>query len=138
MGMTLPALVEKLSQTEFYPALFEATFGSPEITPERIGKAIAQFERSMVSYKLKYDSAFAVGENGLPDFAAVFTEHELAGQALFHGAGRCSQCHITDAQVGDAARNIGLDADSTDDPGAGNGKEDAHVIPVHRLTFFRA
>lgn len=121
MGMTLPALVEKLSATSYYPTLFQAAFGTPEITPERIGKAIAQFERSMVSYKSKYDSAFTANPGGPPNFAAVFTAEELAGRDLFHGAGKCSQCHTTDAQVGDQARNIGLDATNTD-VGAGNGK----------------
>jgi cytochrome c peroxidase len=122
MGMTLPALVEKLSATSYYPALFQAAFESPEITPERIGKAIAQFERSMVSYKSKYDAAFAANPGGPPNFAAVFTAQELAGRDLFHGAGRCNQCHITDAQVGDQARNIGLDPNNDDDAGAGNGR----------------
>ena len=64
MGMTLPVLVEKLSQTDFYPKLFQDAFESPEITSEKIGKAIAQFERTMVSYKSKYDQAIAVKEAG--------------------------------------------------------------------------
>jgi cytochrome c peroxidase len=120
MGMTLPVLVAKLGQTDFYPKLFEAAFGTPEITPERIGKAIAQFERSMVSYKSKYDSAF--GPAGPPNFAAVFTAQELAGRDLFHGQGQCAQCHTTHAQVGAGARNIGLDLTNDEDPGAGDGK----------------
>jgi cytochrome c peroxidase len=126
MGMNLNDLVVKLSATEYYPVLFQAAFGSPEITPERIGKAIAQFERSMVSYKSKYDTAFTNG-NPNPNFAAVFTPQELQGEQLFHGAGRCSQCHVTNAHVGDAARNIGLDANTeggegSGDVGAGDGK----------------
>src|SRR5262245_37821183 len=114
MGMTLPVLVEKLSATSYYPTLFQAAFGTPDITPERIGKAIGQFERSMVSYKSKYDSAFTANPGGPPNFAAVFTAQELAGRDLFHGAGKCSQCHITDAQVGDQTHNIGLDTTNTD------------------------
>ena len=83
MGMSLPALVTKLSATEYYPVLFQAAFGTPEITPERIGKAIAQFERSMVSYKSKYDTAFTDGIPN-PNFAAVFSPQELQGEQLFH------------------------------------------------------
>lgn len=120
MGATLPVVVAKLSQTAFYPALFQAAFGSPEVTPERIGKAIAQFERAMVSYQAKYDTAFAPGSAD-PDFAAVFTADELAGEAIFHGVGRCGGCHTTHAQVGQQASNIGLDG-SVIDPGVGEGR----------------
>jgi len=120
MGMTLPALVEKLSQTDYYPALFQAAFGTPEITPERIGKAIAQFERSMVSYKSKYDAAVAAGISSNP--FAVLTPQEYYGRSLFHGSGKCSQCHGTEAQVGDEPRNVGLDIDNTADAGAGDGR----------------
>jgi cytochrome c peroxidase len=120
MGSTLGEVVSKLSQTTFYPALFQAAFGSPEVTPERIGKAIAQFERAMVSYQSKYDRAFAPGSDE-PDFASVFTADELAGQAIFHGVGRCGGCHTTHAQVGQQATNIGLDATIVDE-GAGQGR----------------
>jgi cytochrome c peroxidase len=120
MGSTLAEVVGKLSQTTFYPVLFQAAFGTPEVTPDRIAKAIAQFERAMVSYQSKYDTAFAPGQTEA-NFAAVFTPQELAGEALFHGQARCSGCHVTNAHVGDQARNIGLDASITD-PGADDGR----------------
>lgn len=119
MGSTLSEVIEKLNATAYYPALFQAAFGTTEITSDRIGKAIAQFERSMVSYQSKYDTAFTPGQ-AQPNFAAVFTPQELAGEQLFHGAARCSQCHTTNAHVSDAVHNIGLDVTSSD-PGAGNG-----------------
>lgn len=121
MGMTLPALVTKLGQTDYYPALFQAAFGTPEITPERIGKAIGQFERSMVSYKSKFDAAVAAGQNGQPNLG-MLTGMEIYGNALFHGSGRCSQCHTTNAQVGNSTHNIGLNLTNETDVGAGDGK----------------
>jgi cytochrome c peroxidase len=117
MGMDLNALVAKLGQTAFYPTLFQAAFGTADITPERIGKAIAQFERSMVSYQSKYDTAFAPGSL-VPDFEEALTPQELAGQQIFHGNGRCSQCHTTNAHVSDQVHNIGLPNNT--DPGAGD------------------
>ncbi len=120
MGSTLSEVVTKLSQTTFYPVLFQAAFGTPDVTSDRIADAIAQFERSMVSYQSKFDTAFAPGQTQ-PNFAAVFTPQEQAGEALFNGAARCSACHQTNAQVADQARNIGLDATVTD-PGAGEGR----------------
>jgi cytochrome c peroxidase len=120
MGSTLTEVVQKLSQTTFYPALFQAAFGSPEVTSDRIAKAIAQFERAMVSYQSKYDTAFAPGDT-VADFAAVFTPDELAGQAIFHGEGRCFGCHSTNAHVGQQAATIGLDLEIID-PGADVGQ----------------
>jgi cytochrome c peroxidase len=112
MGSTLPQVVAKLSQTRFYPALFQAAFGTPEVTPDRIAKAMGQFERSMITYNSKYDDYM----NG----KATFSPAEQAGANLFTGAARCSSCHGTTAQVGDEAMNIGLDA-TVVDPGAGEG-----------------
>lgn len=121
MGMTLPALVEKLEKTDFYPKLFQAAFGTPDITPERIGKAIAQFERSMVSYKSKYDLAITSGTPGNPNWVGTFTAQEQQGRALFHGMqGRCSQCHRSDVQAGTVPHNIGLDANTEGGPGSGD------------------
>ncbi len=120
MGSMLNEVVTKLSQTTFYPALFQAAFGSPDVTPDRIAKAIGQFERAMVSYQAKYDTAFTPGATE-PDFASAFTPDELAGQEIFDGVGRCSGCHTTHAQVGQQATNVGLDA-IIQDEGAGNGQ----------------
>jgi cytochrome c peroxidase len=113
MGSTLPEVVNKLTQTMFYPTLFQAAFGTPEVTPDRIAKAVAQFERSMISYNSKYD--------GYLNGTQTLSPAEQAGDALFHGAARCSSCHTTNAQVGDQAVNIGLDA-TVVDPGAGDGR----------------
>jgi cytochrome c peroxidase len=113
MGSTLPQVVTKLSQTTFYPQLFQAAFGTPDVTPDRIAKAMAQFERSMVSYNSKYDDYL----NGKQTLSPA----EQAGEELFNGSARCSSCHTTVAQIGDEAMNIGLDANVTD-PGAGDGR----------------
>ena len=120
MGNNLSTLIPKMAQTTYYPGLFQAAFGTPDITPDRMSSALAQFIRSMVSYQSKFDQAFAAGTNGSPNFAAVFNASELHGQALFTSLG-CAQCHTTGGQVSDTIHNIGLDA-VTQDPGAGSGK----------------
>src|SRR6478736_4069477 len=38
MGSTLNEVVAKLNQTTFYPALFQAAFGTPQVTPDRMAK----------------------------------------------------------------------------------------------------
>jgi len=119
MGLTLPNAMAKLSATTYYPALFNAAFGSAEITSDRVGLALSQFVRSLVSVNSKFDRAF--GANGVPNFAAAFTAQELAGQNLFNGRAGCARCHGTNAHIGDDAHNTGLDATITD-VGAGTGR----------------
>ncbi len=48
MNNNLDLLVETLQGTTDYPQAFEAAFGDPEITQERIAQAIATFERTLV------------------------------------------------------------------------------------------
>jgi cytochrome c peroxidase len=104
--------------TPYYPALFEAAFGTPEITSDRIGRAIAQFVRSIVSYGSRFDSTFAPGAAG-PDLNRL-TQQERDGLGLFNGQAGCARCHATNAHISDNIHNTGLDATITD-VGAGNG-----------------
>ena len=119
MGMTLPALVTKLSVSGYYPALFQAAFGTAEISADRVSRALAQFVRSLVSGTSKFDQAFAAA--GPPNFAAVLTPDEQAGLQLFNGPAGCARCHGTNAFISDGIHNNGLDATITD-AGAGGGR----------------
>lgn len=130
MGMTLSALVTKLAASEFYPPLFQAAFGTPEITSQRISLALAQFVRSLVSTGSKLDSAFTTA--GTLNLAAL-TAQEQQGLRLFGGIGGgpggpggrtvgCIRCHATSAVVSDNIHNNGLDANTAADQGAGGGR----------------
>jgi cytochrome c peroxidase len=120
MGMTLPALEVKLAATSFYPALFQAAFGTPDVTSARIAAAIAQFVRAIVSTRSRFDR--------MREGTVTFTVQEQLGMSLFTtplaGPGksaRCAGCHTTDAQVAFNVINNGLDAVPLD-PGAGGGR----------------
>ena len=122
MGMTLPEVEARLEATAFYPGLFADAFGTPEVTSDRVSRALAQFVRSIVSPNSRYDAAREAAPPGppgqpLPDLTA----QENQGLQLFFGRGRCAQCHRGDLFVGDEARNNGLDATIIDE-GAGNGR----------------
>jgi cytochrome c peroxidase len=117
MGMSLDALAIKLSVTPYYPALFTAAFGSPDITRDRISRALAQFTRAMVSGDSRYDRAFDA--NGVANFASTLTPQEIDGERVFRQSG-CGSCHTTLAQVGDAPHSNGLDAAPVD-TGVGGG-----------------
>lgn len=124
MGMTLDQVVSKAQGQSFYPALFQAAFGTEEITSEKIAKALAQFVRSIVSFSSKYDEGRALAPNPGADFAN-FTSEENLGKTLFfqpiaNGGGGCFGCHTTEAFVSanPGPQNNGLD-ESTTDVGAG-------------------
>jgi cytochrome c peroxidase len=117
MGMSLDALAIKLSITPYYPPLFDAAFGSPGITRDRISRALAQFTRAMVSGDSRYDRA--IDASGVANFASTLTQQEIDGERVFRQSG-CGSCHTTLAQVGDAPHSNGLDA-APIDTGVGGG-----------------
>ncbi|MFY0604829.1 MAG: cytochrome-c peroxidase [Flavobacteriaceae bacterium] len=110
MGMTLADLETKLNAETYYDQLFIDAFGDDTVTSNRISLALAQFIRSMVSYESKYDAGIAQTNNAMANFPN-FTQSENLGKNLFFSnRTRCSDCHDTNAFVGDQARNNGLDA----------------------------
>jgi len=105
MGMTLPALVTRLSAEPFYTNLFALTFGTTEVNADRISRALAQFVRAMVSTRSKYDAGVASG-------FANFTAQENLGRQIFLGQvgnATCVACHGTDAHTAPNIFNNGLE-----------------------------
>ncbi|MEO0054633.1 MAG: hypothetical protein RLZZ50_580 [Verrucomicrobiota bacterium] len=110
MGMTLPALVTKLSGETYYAELFTAAFGDATITSGRISLALAQFVRSIVSSNSKYDQGVATN-------FANFTAEEQLGRQVFTGQvgnATCLACHGTDNFVPGNLNNNGLENPSVD------------------------
>ena len=123
MGMTLPALETKLASVSYYAPLFNAAFGTAEITSDRVSRALAQFVRSLVSSDAPLDRG-----------PAAFNAQERDGQRLFNGQAGCSRCHVGPALNGDGAHNTGLDAETVDN-GAGRGQ---FKVPSLRNVAVRA
>lgn len=120
MGMELGELETKLQKLPYYPPFFAAAFGSPEVTSDRIAKAVAQFLRSMVALNAKFDrAADAAGGNYSATFEK-FTEQENLGKSLFidgvSGVAEmgCAHCHIPPTFGMPKAFNNGLDLKSKD------------------------
>lgn len=110
--------VSRLQATSNYPCLFASAFGSDSITTDNLAKAIAQFERTLVSTNSRYDR-FKMGTE-------TFTESEQLGEQLFYihpEAGKvrganCGDCHASFLQMDALFHNNGLDA-NPDDKGLG-------------------
>ena len=84
------AILQRLQSDAQYPTRFAQAFGG-EAAPlhwDNVIKAIAAFERTLVSAGSRYDQARAG--------TATLTDSEQRGQALFfgtQGAAHCAQCH---------------------------------------------
>ncbi|MEM0962389.1 MAG: cytochrome c peroxidase, partial [Bacteroidota bacterium] len=114
MGMTLEALTDRLAATDFYPDLFADAFGTPEVTSDRIARALSQFLRSIVASGSRYDAAREAEEGQFGRPLTGLTEQENRGLELFFGKGRCEQCHSGDLFTGNGPTNNGLDSVATD------------------------
>lgn len=112
---TWPNVVGKLKNHPTYPTLFRKAFGindRTEITKELAAKAIAQFERILISSgKSKFDE-FMSGN------IDIFDEEELDGKLMFFDEGQdynlpdaqCFHCHGGVTLTGGKFFNNGLDS----------------------------
>lgn len=88
MGLTIPQLIARLENTDYYPILFQNAFGDTTVSADKISKALSQFLRSIVSYRSKYDKVIAG--------TASFSASEANGQILYNTVGSqqgCVSCH---------------------------------------------
>jgi len=88
--MDMPSIgyvVEKARQLPEYKGLFEAAFGGPA-TAERIGQALASWQRTLVSGNSRFDRWYFGS-----DKKALNTEEQLGFQ-VFMGKGHCATCHL--------------------------------------------
>lgn len=83
-----------------YPDLFEAAFGDPNITAERIAFAIATYERTLVPNQTPWD-AFIAGNN------AAMTPQQVQGWNTLR-ASPCLICHAPPLFTNNTFQNLGL------------------------------
>ncbi|MGB5555269.1 MAG: cytochrome c peroxidase [Flavobacteriaceae bacterium] len=81
----LEVVVERLNENEEYRELFKAAFGEAQITIENMAKAIAAFERTLVTNNSRFDQ-YMRGDKD----AILISEKE--GFELFKSVG-CVNCH---------------------------------------------
>ena len=103
MDMTLPEVVEKLNAIEGYRTQFQDVFGT-DVTSEGIGKAIAAFERTVLSGDSPYDR-FKAGDK------EALTESAQRGMKLFFNKAHCSACHAGHNLTDNAFHNVGIGMD---------------------------
>jgi cytochrome c peroxidase len=100
----------KLNKIPAYKAQFQKVFGS-DVTPENIAKAIASFERTVLSGNAPYDKFKAGDTKALSDAAQ-------RGMKLFFGKAHCTACHSGPTFSDNSFHNIGIGMEAKNpDPG---------------------
>lgn len=100
MGFTLEELEERLNAIEGYRNQFQAVFET-DVTAENVGKAIAAFERTLLSGDSDWDRDRAGDENALSPEAQ-------RGRELFFGKANCFQCHTPPNFTDEEYHNLGV------------------------------
>ena len=87
MGMeTEEILVRRVSSISVYRRRFHQVFGGEGIKMSTIAKAIAAYERTLLSGNSPFDR-FMTGSSG------ALTATQLRGLELFQGKAKCGECH---------------------------------------------
>ncbi|MCE7057433.1 cytochrome-c peroxidase [Algoriphagus sp. AGSA1] len=105
MGMDLAELEYVLSLNPSYTEMFDAAF-EDGTTAVNVAKALAQFQRTLVSADSKYDRW--MGEAS----GVRFTDSELKGFALVKK--HCASCHSGELFTDNKFHNNGIDEDFSD------------------------
>lgn len=108
MRNSWPVVEQRLRLLPEYPELFRRAFGTAAIDSVRIVQAIAQFERTLLSFDSRFDRFYFGGDS------SALNEQEKRGRTLFFNEAQCSQCHMLPNFQDHAFRNIGLEFSPVD------------------------
>jgi cytochrome c peroxidase len=103
-------LVSKINKIGGYKKLFKGVFRTDAITKEQVGKAIASFQRTLISGNSPFDKFDWDGDE------KAISESAKRGRKLFFGKAECSLCHIGTNFSDEKFHNIGVgwDKESVD------------------------
>jgi cytochrome c peroxidase len=101
MNQNLDQLVSELSGIQGYKNMFNKAYPNEGITKQSIAKAIASFERTVVSKESRFDR-FVKGDK------KALSKAEQNGFSIFEGKGRCASCHSGFNFTDNRFHNIGL------------------------------
>jgi cytochrome c peroxidase len=104
MGNTLDAVVTRLNSIPGYKPLFEKAFGPGPITIDNAAKAIATYERTVLSGNSAFDR-YRNGEKKAMSPAAVH------GMNVFYNKAKCDKCHDGFNFTTNDYHNIGVGMD---------------------------
>jgi len=109
MNLPIAQLIAKLGRIAEYPPLFQAAFPKEGLVPASVARAIATYERTVVSRRAPFDAWVEGDETAIPAEAK-------RGFVLFNSKAACANCHSGWNFTDDSFHDIGL---ADDDIGRG-------------------
>jgi cytochrome c peroxidase len=111
MNLPLPDMLARLRSIQGYAPKFEAAYPGEGITETTVARALASFERTVLSTESPFDRWRRGDAQAVPESAK-------RGFELFTGKARCSVCHMGYNFTDNGFHNIGLaSADESYDAG---------------------
>lgn len=104
MAMSIEDAVDRLNRIDGYRTQFQKVFGT-DATPDAIAKAIAAYERTIISGNAPYDRFKAGDKDALSEAAE-------RGRKLFFGKANCAACHSGPNFSDNSYHNIGISMDA--------------------------
>src|SRR5689334_15675233 len=101
MNMPLDQLMARLKSIAEYKPLFDRAFPQEGMTSQTLAKAVATYERTVVSERAPFDDWIEGNEKAIPDEAK-------RGFALFNGKAQCAACHEGWNFTNEGFQDIGL------------------------------
>lgn len=129
MNARWPDVLRKLQADPQYPNLFKSAFGTERIDSVLVTKAIAQFERSIVSFDSRYDRYVYKNDT------SALNASEKRGALIFENSA-CLHCHAGVLLTDNSFRNNGLPFDPSD-PGYGAVTGKAEDMGKFKVTSLR-
>jgi cytochrome c peroxidase len=113
MNLALPEMEKRLNAVPGYRELFRRAYGADRITAATVAKAIAAYERTVVSAPAPFDRWVAGDDRAI-------SEEAKRGFLLFNGKASCATCHSGWRFTDDSFHDIGV---------AGSDSGRAKVLP---------
>lgn len=107
MNQDLDAMIVTVKAIREYGVLFAKAYPGEPVTAKTVGKAIATFERTIVSGQAPFDEWISGREDAV-------SEDAKAGFDLFNGKAECSKCHTEWLFTDNGFHDIGVEGN---DPG---------------------
>lgn len=126
MDLPMATAVARLKEVEGYRQAFAKAFGSEGLTEDTVLKAIATYERTIVTGPTPFDRWIAGDRDAIGADAK-------RGFALFDGKARCSSCHTGWNFTDDSFHDIGLPSADIGRAGVTKSDADRHAFKTPSL-----
>lgn len=110
------AVAQRIDEIPGYKALFQKAFGDDQITIDQVAKAIATFERCVLSGNSPFDRFQAGDESAL-------TDQQKRGKDVFFKTAACDACHLGFNFSDESFTNVGIGYD----PATGTFKDEGRA-----------